>query len=466
MKHLGRIKASPEQLKIISTNQIGAELIRGSAGSGKTTTALLRLTSLANMMRARKDRVGDDNPVRVLLLTFNRTLAGYVRALAEAQITGSSHEIEISTFAKWSLSKLGLTVVQADIARLYLRQLARSFEGLDPSYVVQEVEYLLGRFEPEDIESYVGSERTGRGALPRVDASLRRRILDEVVYPYLNHLDQNGWLDWNTLAIKMRRDIPSLKYDIIIVDESQDFSANEIRSITHHLAEDHAVTFVIDTAQRIYARGFTWVEAGVNVTGNRSHRLQENHRNTKEIAAFAYGILDGLAVDTDGVLPNLDAAQTNGPLPKVISGKYSKQISWTIEYIRKNVNLNDETVGFLKPEGGGWFDTIRSELNGSGIDFVDMQRNPDWPEGDVNVAISTFHSAKGLEYDHVIILGFNQENTRFGDEERTDQIQVLRRLLAVAVARARKQVIVGYKPGEESRLTEYFKAKTYQEVAL
>lgn len=466
MKHLGPIKASPEQLKIISTNQIGAELIRGSAGSGKTTTALLRLTSLANMMRARKDRVGDNNPVKVLLLTFNRTLAGYVRALAEAQIIGPNHEIDISTFAKWSLSKLGFPVVQADRARCYLRQLARSFEGLDPSYVVQEIEYLLGRFEPEDLESYVGIERTGRGALPRVDASLRRRILDEVVYPYLDHLDQNGWLDWNALAVKMRRDIPSLEYDIIIVDESQDFSANEIRSIIHHLAEDHAITFVIDTAQRIYARGFTWVEAGVNVTGNRSHRLQANHRNTKEIAAFASGILEGLTVDTDGVLPNLDAAQTSGPLPQVISGKYSKQISWAIKYIRQNVDLKNETVGFLKPEGGKWFDTIRAELNKADIDFVDMQRNPDWPEGDANVAISTFHSAKGLEYDHVIILGFNQENTRFGDEERTDQIQVLRKLLAVAIARARKNVIVGYKHGEESRLTEYFKAKTYEEVAL
>jgi len=466
MKHLGRIKASPEQLKIISTNQPGAELIRGSAGSGKTTTALLRLTSLANMIRARKDRVGDHTPVKVLLLTFNRTLAGYVRALAEAQITGSKHKIEIFTFAKWSLSKLGLSEVQADNARSHLQRLAKTFEGLDSSYVVQEVEYLLGRFEPEDIESYIVTERTGRGTLPRVDASLRRRILDEVVYPYLNHLGQNNWLDWNTLAIKMRKDIEPLQYDIIIVDESQDFSANEIRSITHHLAKDHAITFVIDTAQRIYARGFTWVEAGVNVTGNRSHRLQENHRNTKQISAFASGILDGITVDTVGVLPNLAAASVSGPLPQVLSGNYSKQISWAIKYIRENVDLQNETVGFLKPEGGRWFSTIRAELNKSGIEFVDMQRNPDWPEGDVNVAISTFHSAKGLEYDHVIILGFNQENTRFGDEERTDQIQVLRRLLAVAVARAKKQVIVGYKPGEESRLTEYFKAKTYEEVTL
>lgn len=466
MKHLGKIFPSAEQLKIISTNQLGAELIRGSAGSGKTTTALLRLTSLSNMMRGRKDRVGDDSAVKVLLLTFNRTLAGYVRTLAKAQVVGTNHEIEISTFAKWSLSKLGLTNVHSDGSRNLLHSLAVDFDGLEPSYVVQEVEYLLGRFEPKDIERYIKAERTGRGALPRVDASMRRRILDGVVYPYLQHLDKMDWLDWNFLSLKMRRDIPSLEYDIIIVDESQDFSANEIRAIHHHLAQDHAITFVIDTAQRIYARGFTWAEAGINVTGSRSHRLQENHRNTKEIAAFASGILNGVAVDIDGVLPNLSLAQTSGALPKVISGIYSQQIAWAIDYIRNSVDLNNETVAFLKPEGGKWFKTIKQELSSANLKFADMQRNSDWPNEDVNIAISTFHSAKGLEYDHVIIIGFNQENTHFGDEERSDQIQVLRRLLAVAVARARKQVIVGYKPGEESQLISYFDAATFEEVLL
>lgn len=95
-----------------------------------------------------------------------------------------------------------------------------------------------------------------------------------------------------------------------------------------------------------------------------------------------------------------------------------------------------------------------------------MQRSADWPRGAENVAISTFHSAKGLEFDHVIILGFNQENTAFGEEDVSDQIHVLRQLLAVAVARARKHVIVGFKSGEESRLTDYFEAGTYEEILL
>jgi len=466
MEHLGQVVPTPEQLAIMSTNQLGAELIRGAAGSGKTTTALLRLKSLANFMRARKDRVGDASPVKVLLLTFNRTLAGYVRALAEAQMIDQNHHLEIFTFAKWARAILGNPEIDDGRARAYLCKLAANFDNLEVGYLVQEVEYLLGRFRPEGIMDYPTSERTGRGNLPRVNFNLRNRILEEVVYPYQQHLADNGWLDWNMLALHAADQIDSLEYDIVVVDESQDFSANQLRAVRHHLADEYAVTFVIDTAQRIYARGFTWVEAGFTIPSSRSHRLRENHRNTKQISAFAAGILDGMTVDADGMLPNLNAAQSNGPRPQVVYGKYSQQLDWAIEYIRTQVDLASETVAFLKPQGGRWFDHLKSRLAKESIGFANMTRSADWPEGSENVAISTFHSAKGLEYDHVIILGFNQENTVFGDEESSDQVRVLRNLLAVAVARARKHVVVGYKPGEESRLTEFFVDGTYQEINL
>lgn len=466
MRHLGQVVPSPEQLAIMSTNQLGAELIRGSAGSGKTTTALLRLKSLTNFMRARKDRVGDTSPVRVLLLTFNRTLAGYVRALAKAQMLNPNHQLEIFTFSKWAREKLRDPEIKDGLARVYMSKLTGSFDGLEASYLNQEVEYLLGRFQPSNISDYLTVERTGRGALPRVDVNLRKRILDEVVYPYQQYMADKGWLDWNMLALRAADQIHSLEYDIVVVDESQDFSANQLRAVRHHLADEHAIIFVIDTAQRIYARGFTWAEAGFAIAPNRSHRLRENHRNTRQIAAFAAGILDGMTVDVDGMLPDLNAAQTTGPLPQVLCGKYSQQLDWAMEYIKTHADLSSETVAFLKPQGGKWFSFLRSRLHREGIGFVEMTRNADWPEGNENVALSTFHSAKGLEYDHVIILGFNQENTLFGEEEVSDQVRVLRNLLAVAVARARKHVVVGYKPGEESLLTEFFVNGTYEEIAL
>lgn len=467
LKTLPRVTATAEQLPLISQNRFGVEVICGAAGSGKTSTALLRLRSLCLMFAARHARLAMQTPVRVLVLSFNRTLAGYVRNLAESQVAPNANiDLRIDTFGRWAMSALDYPEVPTDRVRRRLQALARGLGELTPDYIVKEADYLLGRFEPEDIESYITTERTGRGAIPRVDRRLRRRILDEVVRPYLAWLRDEGIEDWNTVAVRMAREVDPVGYDIVIVDESQDFSANQLRAIQRHLARDHAITFVIDTVQRIYARGFTWAEAGFDVRGERVHTLRANHRNTVEIAAFAASILSGFGVEPDGVLPDLAAATTHGARPRVLRGLYGQQVQWAIDYIARHVDLENDSVAFLKPQAGMWFSTIKGRLDAHGIGWVDITREQDWPGGDENVALSTFHSAKGLEFDYVFILGFNDENTPYPDEQLDDQVFVLRRLLAVAVARARREVIVGYKPGEQSRLIQYFGADTFGNYAL
>jgi Tfp pilus assembly pilus retraction ATPase PilT len=76
MKILAAPAPSAEQLEIIGQRRPGAEIIRGAAGSGKTTTALLRLQNLSNLFRARHIRKGVDRPVKVLMLTF-KALVGF-----------------------------------------------------------------------------------------------------------------------------------------------------------------------------------------------------------------------------------------------------------------------------------------------------------------------------------------------------------------------------------------------------
>ncbi|GFM62855.1 DNA helicase [Pseudomonas cichorii] len=454
----------------MSYNRFGVEVICGAAGSGKTSTALLRLRSLIHLFSTRRERSGDAEPVKILVLTFNRTLAGYLRSLAEHQVEkGESVSLEINTFSKWAMNHLEPFYspnVQEKRAKIKLIQLASQIGILTPAYVVKEAEYLLGRFESEDLESYIACERTGRGALPRVDKNLRRKILDDVIYPYQVWLKENQWLDWNDVALAMVRDVPSIEYDIVIVDESQDFSANQLRAVRQHLAPDHTITFVIDTVQQVYARGFTWAEAGYEARPERIHVLQANHRNTIEIATFAASVLNGIGVEGNGALPNLTAASTHGPLPIVLRGKYSSQAAWAVEYIKNYIRLNEDSVAFLKPQGGQWFDEISNVLSRNSIPFVDITRGTEWPEGPENVAFSTFHSAKGLEFDYVFILGFNHENTPFAGEEHDDQLLILRKLLAIAIARARKAVIIGYKPGVESQLVQYFGSGTFAEIIV
>ena len=360
LKTLPRVTATAEQLPLISQNRFGVEVICGAAGSGKTSTALLRLRSLCLMFAARHARLAIQTPVRVLVLTFNRTLAGYVRSLAENQIAPNANiDLRIDTFARWAMSSLGYPEVRNDKIRAQLKALATALGELAPAYIVKEADYLLGRFEPENLESYITAERTGRGAIPRVDRRLRRRILDEMIYPYLAWLRDEGVEDWNTVAVRMGREIESIGYDIVIIDESQDFSANQLRAIRHHLAPDHAITFVIDTVQRVYARGFTWAEAGFDVRAERVHMLRANHRNTVEIAGFAASILSGFRVEPDGVLPDLAAATTHGVRPRVLRGLYSRQVEWAIDHIASHVDLEKDSVAFLKPQAGTWFSTVK-----------------------------------------------------------------------------------------------------------
>ena len=142
----------------------------------------------------------------------------------------------------------------------------------------------------------------------------------------------------------------------------------------------------------------------------------------------------------DGAMPDLASCTRQGDKPIAFVGSYTNQVDAAINYVRAKVSLADETVAFLHPKGGGWFDFLRS-CHGSAISFAD--KTSEWPDGPENVALSTFHSAR-LEFDHVIALGLNAETTTHGNGDGDAQLENLRRLLAMGIGRARKTVILGF----------------------
>lgn len=467
MRALAEVSPTPEQLIIVSRNKPGIEVIRGAAGSGKTTTALLRLRALIGTFVSRKRRMSKTEPVRILVLTFNRTLRGYIRALARQQVSETDEiDLEISTFAKWAITRLGKpAMLSAKVANLKIAELGKTIP-LVPDFLLEEVDYILGRFDHKALNDYLGARRVGRGTTPRVDRSLREAILKSVIEPYQKWKRQINKYDWNDLAAMLAAKEVGPKYDIIIADETQDFSANEIRAINNHVADIHSLTFILDSAQRIYVRGFTWREAGITVGPENTHHLKRNYRNTIEIAQFAANIMEGITFDDDGTMPDFSKCDRHGPKPRVIRGKFSEQVAFVKNYIATSVNLNSESVAVLHPLGGGWFDYARAALKKSGLPFVEMTRKSEWPEGDENIAFSTIASAKGLEFDHVIMLGLNAEILQHGPDEGDDRLTRLRRLMAMGIGRARKSVIIGFKPSEEPMLVKYMKPDTFDLVNL
>jgi DNA helicase IV len=131
-------------------------IIRGAAGSGKTSTAILRLNSLLASYTARRARRGQLEPVRALVLTYNRTLRGYISELVDRQrrsITDpDAVELEVSTFGKWSRDRLGNpTMLDAKERESAIRGFGRHIP-LPGDFLVGETDYALGRFLPTDLQ--------------------------------------------------------------------------------------------------------------------------------------------------------------------------------------------------------------------------------------------------------------------------------------------------------------------------
>lgn len=466
MRVLPIIEPTPEQLTVIRDYKPGITLIRGAAGAGKTTTALLRLKYLANFWVARRARLGLEEPVRVLVLTYNRTLRGYIAELAAQQVGDlDGLDLDVSTFASWAVQRLkNPLIVDDDDRRSKIRDLGAHID-LDPDFLVDEIDYALGRYLPDDIWQYIDTKREGRGVAPRVGPPLREVILEDVIEPYGAWKAARGARDWNDLAVSLSLNRTSPSYDVIVVDEAQDFAANQVRALTNHLAEDHSVTFVLDAIQRIYPRYIPWAEVGIT-SFSAIYALKTNHRNTVEIARFARPLVEGLEVTDDGTLPDFEASEAHGDKPVVLEGKYSDQLAWVIKFIQEDVDLEKESLAILHPRGGGWLDYTRRVLEGAGIEYVELKQRSEWPQGTENVALSTLHSAKGLEFDHVVIIGLNRDLLRHGESKNDSQLDNHRRLLAMAIGRARKTVTVGYKPGEESVVFDFLSDDTFDHVSV
>jgi len=273
-------------------------------------------------------------------------------------------------------------------------------------------------------------------------------------------------MEWSQLAHFVQQNCSSLDYDAVVCDETQDFTANHLRTLSSHLAEESSLTIVLDTAQRIYARGYTWREIGFDLQANRSHTLRINYRNSTEIAKVAAAILDGVPRDDDFTIPSLERTVATGIKPVVLEGLYNKQVAFCIKYIKDNVNLDNETVAFLKPKGGNWFQHLEQELSINNLPYVTITREAIWPDGDEEIALCTLHSSKGLEFDHVFIIGFNQECLSSWEDEEDHRYITTRKLLGMGIGRAKKSLIIGYKPTQKSDLIDLINPDDYELIQI
>ena len=143
MKSLTSVNPTSEQLLIVKRIRSGPELIRGAAGSGKTTTAVLKLKLLLLWVLSRRRRDESTAPVNALVLTFNKTLRGYVDEIVQANTPTGNINVTVDTFGHWAYQILGQPQICQEGSLEEFCNLAAAKIGLPPSFIANEAAYIL-----------------------------------------------------------------------------------------------------------------------------------------------------------------------------------------------------------------------------------------------------------------------------------------------------------------------------------
>ena len=380
----------------------GHTVVLGTAGSGKTTLAILRSLHLSDP--------STEHGGRTLLVTFNRCLVTYMEQWAGA--TGRPMEVRnFHHFARGYLAfrnKLpNSSICTPDERVLFIEQAIDRAQtvGMQSSILGRPAEFLDEEFQwiqqhgITSEQNYVDAERIGRSST-RVTRAERSALFE--LYQY--YLDQRRIAgksyDWDDLASsvlnELKADVSDRRFCHVVIDEGQDFSPEMLRSLAAAIPQHGSLTFFGDIAQQIYGHRMSWRTAGL--AAPRIWRFKENYRNTKQISrlALALAAMPNFPDDPDLVEPTMPAA--DGPAPALVRlSSESEERRFVGSQANKNRRTGTVAILFRTRDQEA---TFRPYLP-SGA--TQLHRSLDhWPTGP-GLFYGTYHSAKGLEFDTVLL---------------------------------------------------------------
>ena len=477
---LKQVIPTPEQRKIFFLNPDKPTLLSGRAGSGKTTTAILRAKQLINFYKRQglEPRVG--------FFVFNNTLKNYLETLANIYLQGENFEVwvidkwckyflEIRGFLNYSIADDSVCKIclQRAIKAIQLRSKYPQLIKLGYDFIVEEINYLLGRFG-FDTFNYIESERIGRGSNPNIDKQTKRLIAEELIPAYQLSLQELNYIDWNDLREQvfsfMQAGAEYEKYDILVVDEAQDLSASQIKILLELTSSDtKSITFIRDTTQRIYKNNYIWDDINLSFGIGSELDLEKNYRNTREIAMVAASLMQSVSSEEYDIdILNPDLIETSGLKPVWLRGRYIYQQKYLLDTLG-NINISTESVGILHIQTSS-VNQLAIKLQSSGYDCFVLKDEDNLNDTFGGVYVSTLHSAKGLEFDHVFIVGYDEffapGSYNLSHRNTSAHLSAHRKLLYTAITRARKTLTITSSINEYSRFLNEIDTNLLQKIRV
>jgi superfamily I DNA/RNA helicase len=417
-------------------------VVLGTAGSGKTTMAMLRALFLADPRAAHAGRT--------LLVTFNRSLLAYLRQI----VTDDGDRLHVRNyhhFARgylWNRNQLPPNCILDDPPRRRMIEAAIAAANRqsndpvlqrDPGWFVQELKW-ISQYGIGALDQYVEAERVGRAV--SLDTSSRPAVW-AVRDEYIRLRRQAGLrYDWHDLATAVRCELATdpepRYYRHVVIDEGQDFSPEMLRSLADAVGNDGSITFFGDVAQQIYGRGVSWRGAGLIV--KKVWEFKRNYRNSPQIAALGLAIsaMPYFAGQDDMVAP--DEFADEGPPPTlVLFDSARSERAWAVEQAQALGRVASTAVLFRR---AGDAESFAARC--AGARSLD-RHTPAWSNAP-GIWVGTVHAAKGFEFQSVVLCGLTGDRWPDPEAIRADGVDEATaadgRLLYVAVTRARQNLLM------------------------
>ena len=420
----------PDIGKRISTNT-SIRLVRGVAGSGKTLV-------LAQRARYLSAQYPEWN---LLVLTYNKALQTHLQSVLRG-----TPRVKVYTlhglcwrYLAWdrnkNLGNFGDWIQSISTKYLILN-------SLGASYIEDEIKWMKDT-GILDRQAYLSAPRKGRGR--QIGQKQREQIFD-LFQGYQKWLVNENTFDWEDVPHIVMQHIDEGKitpaqYNAVLIDEAQDFAPVWMQLVTRFLDPDTGVLFLADDPTQSIYRFYSWREKGVEVVG-RTRWLRVPYRNTYEIYQAAYQII---ASDENLMQSLKDEGLLVAPdLESDLMRHGSKPFLQRFNNLHAEITFIKERIHQLLQTGVKPGQIAVLHRHNKGVNFAKESLKG------TGAIISTFHALKGLEYEAVFLCQLQETSRR---NEGQDEESAERRLVYMAMTRAREYLFMGY----EGRLPKKFK---------
>ena len=310
----------------------------------------------------------------------------------------------------------------------------------------------------ERLEKLIGSTTAYIGTFHALSLQILRQNDPTAIEGIMHTVDELPYL-WLDFLKTEKGKAWSSKIKMLVIDEFQDINDIQLDIIRAILASSQSYAIIVgDDAQNIYAWRGSRVEYILNMHEEiktiQDFQLTYNYRSSESIVAVANSLMRKIPTLSHKERMTAISSITQSRPEVRYFHRFAGEVGWIVNDIQTRLAIADSagqsqpTIAILSKYNNVLFQFEEAFVQRKITCRLMTEEKINKRKKQADVILSTFHAAKGLEWDVVYIVKLH--DGAFPQMKHEEGIDEERRLFYVAITRARNHLIMTYSKGEKN----------------